>query len=111
VKVLLVEDEAHVAASLKVGLRAEGFVVVHAETGTEGYGRPRKPLRRHHLGHHVARSSGYEIRGGCGGGLDTNPDAPARTANTTRPTPSISAPTTIWSSRFRSWYWSPVYRH
>ena len=35
-KVLLVEDEAHVAASLKVGLRAEGFVVVHAETGTEG---------------------------------------------------------------------------
>jgi two-component system OmpR family response regulator len=36
VKVLLVEDEAHVAASLKVGLRAEGFVVVHAETGTEG---------------------------------------------------------------------------
>jgi len=36
VKVLLVEDEAHVAASLKIGLRAEGFVVVHAETGTEG---------------------------------------------------------------------------
>jgi hypothetical protein len=35
VKVLLVEDELHVAASLKVGLRAEGFVVVHAETGTE----------------------------------------------------------------------------
>lgn len=35
-KVLLVEDEAHVAASLKVGLRAEGFVVVHAETGTDG---------------------------------------------------------------------------
>jgi two-component system OmpR family response regulator len=35
VKVLLVEDEAHVAASLKVGLRAEGFVVVHADTGTE----------------------------------------------------------------------------
>ena len=28
-KVLLVEDEAHVAASLKVGLRAEGFVVGH----------------------------------------------------------------------------------
>jgi two-component system OmpR family response regulator len=36
VKVLLVEDEAHVAASLKVGLRAEGFVVVHADTGTGG---------------------------------------------------------------------------
>jgi DNA-binding response OmpR family regulator len=37
VKVLLVEDELHVAASLKVGLRAEGFVVVHADTGTEGF--------------------------------------------------------------------------
>ena len=35
-KVLLVEDEAHVAASLKVGLRAEGFVVVHADNGIEG---------------------------------------------------------------------------
>jgi len=36
VKVLLVEDEAHVAASLKLGLRAEGFVVTHAQSGTEG---------------------------------------------------------------------------
>jgi DNA-binding response OmpR family regulator len=36
VKVLLVEDEARVAASLTVGLHAEGFIVVHAETGTEG---------------------------------------------------------------------------
>jgi two-component system, OmpR family, response regulator len=36
VKVLLVEDEPHVAASLEVGLRAEGFVVVHAETGEDG---------------------------------------------------------------------------
>ena len=35
-KVLLVEDEAHVAASLKLGLRAEGFVVTHAQSGTEG---------------------------------------------------------------------------
>jgi two-component system OmpR family response regulator len=36
VKVLLVEDEPHVASSVKLGLRAEGFVVVDVATGTEG---------------------------------------------------------------------------
>ncbi len=36
-KILLVEDEPHVASSLKLGgLGAEGFIVVHAATGTEG---------------------------------------------------------------------------
>ncbi len=36
VKVLLVEDEERLAASLAMGLRAEGFVVVTAATGAEG---------------------------------------------------------------------------
>jgi two-component system OmpR family response regulator len=35
-KVLLVEDEPHVASSLRMGLRAEGFMVVDVATGTEG---------------------------------------------------------------------------
>ncbi|AKK28713.1 response regulator transcription factor [Mycobacterium sp. EPa45] len=35
-KILLVEDEPHVASSLKLGLGAEGFIVVHVATGTEG---------------------------------------------------------------------------
>ena len=35
-KVLLVEDEPHVVSSLKLGLRAEGFVVVDAATGPDG---------------------------------------------------------------------------
>ncbi len=35
-RVLLVEDEPHVASSIKMGLRAEGFVVVDVGTGTEG---------------------------------------------------------------------------
>jgi two-component system OmpR family response regulator len=35
-RVLLVEDEARLSATLAAGLRAEGFVVVTAETGVEG---------------------------------------------------------------------------
>ncbi|MDP9164618.1 MAG: response regulator transcription factor [Actinomycetota bacterium] len=35
-KVLLVEDEPRFAATLTMGLRAEGFVVVHAENGPDG---------------------------------------------------------------------------
>ena len=36
VKVLIVEDEARFAATLTLGLRAEGFVVVHADNGVDG---------------------------------------------------------------------------
>jgi two-component system, OmpR family, response regulator len=36
VKVLLVEDEPHVASSLRLSLGAEGFVVVDTATGREG---------------------------------------------------------------------------
>ena len=36
VKVLIVEDEARFAATLTMGLRAEGFVVVHADNGVDG---------------------------------------------------------------------------
>ena len=36
VKVLLVNDQPRVAASLNVGLRTEGFGVVHADTGADG---------------------------------------------------------------------------
>lgn len=35
-KILLVEDEPRVASSLRLGLAAEGFVVVHVATGPEG---------------------------------------------------------------------------
>src|ERR1700760_2366833 len=35
-RILLVEDEARLAASLSAGLRAEGFVVVHADNGIDG---------------------------------------------------------------------------
>jgi len=35
-RVLLVEDESRLAATLAMGLKAEGFVVVTAETGLEG---------------------------------------------------------------------------
>ncbi|MCG5433324.1 response regulator transcription factor [Mycobacterium sp. MYCO198283] len=35
-KVLLVEDEASLAATLCLGLRAEGFVVVHVDDGVDG---------------------------------------------------------------------------
>ena len=35
-KVLIVEDEPRFAATLKMGLRAEGFVVVHASNGIDG---------------------------------------------------------------------------
>ena len=35
-KVLIVEDEARFAATLTIGLRAEGFVVVHADNGIDG---------------------------------------------------------------------------
>lgn len=35
-RVLLVEDEARLSATLSMGLRAEGFVVVAVGTGTEG---------------------------------------------------------------------------
>ena len=36
VKVLIVEDEAGFAATLTMGLRAEGFVVVHVDNGVDG---------------------------------------------------------------------------
>src|SRR5882757_9933147 len=36
VKVLIVEDEPRFAATLTMGLRAEGFVVVHADNGVDG---------------------------------------------------------------------------
>jgi two-component system OmpR family response regulator len=36
VKVLIVEDEPRFAATLGMGLRAEGFVVVHADNGIDG---------------------------------------------------------------------------
>jgi two-component system, OmpR family, response regulator len=36
VKVLVVEDEPHLVATLAMGLRAEGFVVVTATTGIDG---------------------------------------------------------------------------
>lgn len=36
VRILLVEDEDELATALSMGLRAEGFVVVNAATGTEG---------------------------------------------------------------------------
>lgn len=36
-KVLVVEDEPHLVATLAMGLRAEGFVVVTATTGTDGF--------------------------------------------------------------------------
>jgi two-component system, OmpR family, response regulator len=36
VKVLIVEDEPRFAATLSMGLRAEGFVVVHADNGIDG---------------------------------------------------------------------------
>ena len=36
VKVLIVEDEARFAATLTLGLQAEGFVVVHADNGIDG---------------------------------------------------------------------------
>ena len=36
VKVLIVEDEPRFAATLSMGLRAEGFVVVHADNGVDG---------------------------------------------------------------------------
>ncbi len=35
-KVLIVEDEPRFAATLSMGLRAEGFVVVHASNGVDG---------------------------------------------------------------------------
>ncbi len=35
-KVLIVEDEPRFAATLGMGLRAEGFVVVHADNGVDG---------------------------------------------------------------------------
>lgn len=35
-KVLIVEDEARFAATLTLGLQAEGFVVVHADNGVDG---------------------------------------------------------------------------
>ena len=35
-KVLIVEDEPRFAATLAMGLRAEGFVVVHADNGVDG---------------------------------------------------------------------------
>lgn len=35
-KVLIVEDEPRFAATLSMGLRAEGFVVVHADNGLDG---------------------------------------------------------------------------
>src|ERR1700712_5002300 len=36
VKVLIVEDEPRFANTLSIGLRAEGFVVVHADNGVDG---------------------------------------------------------------------------
>src|ERR1700748_880959 len=36
VKVLIVEDEPRFAATLAMGLRGEGFVVVHADNGVDG---------------------------------------------------------------------------
>jgi two-component system, OmpR family, response regulator len=36
VKVLIVEDEPRFAATINMGLRAEGFVVVHADNGVDG---------------------------------------------------------------------------
>ncbi len=54
-KILLVEDEPHVASSLKLGLGAEGFIVVHVATGTEGlWEATEKPFRCHRFGHHGA---------------------------------------------------------
>ena len=35
-KILIVEDEPRFAATLSMGLRAEGFVVVHADNGVDG---------------------------------------------------------------------------
>ena len=35
-KVLIVEDEERLASTLAIGLRAEGFVVVHASDGVDG---------------------------------------------------------------------------
>jgi two-component system OmpR family response regulator len=39
VKVLIIEDELRFAATLSMGLRAEGFVVVHAADGVDGLRR------------------------------------------------------------------------
>src|ERR1044072_8944821 len=35
-RVLIVEDEERLASTLSVGLRAEGFLVVHASNGVDG---------------------------------------------------------------------------
>jgi two-component system, OmpR family, response regulator len=50
-KVLLVEDEPRLSATLSMGLTAEGFVVVSVDTGVEGLreaietaSTPQKPL-------------------------------------------------------------------
>ena len=56
-KVLIVEDEPRFAATLAMGLRAEGFVVVHAANGVDGlWEATETPVRRHRPRHHAARA-------------------------------------------------------
>ena len=54
-KVLIVEDEPLLASTLAVGLRAEGFVVVHAANGSRrAVAGDRGRVRRHRARHHAA---------------------------------------------------------
>ncbi len=54
-KLLVVEDDAKIAAALRRGLTAEGFQVEVAHDGVDGLWRAREgELRPHPAGHHAA---------------------------------------------------------
>ena len=92
-RVLIVDDERALAQTLRQGLEGEGFVVDLAHDGQHGltlatYGTYDVLV----LDIMLPRRNGYDVL----------KELRARTANSTRPTPSSSAPMTISSNRSAS---------
>jgi DNA-binding response OmpR family regulator len=107
-RVLVVEDEKGLAESMRRGLVAEGFVVDVVHDGVSGlWAASEFSYDVAILDIMLPRLNGYDVLKHI---RDRNIWTPvimltARTANMIKPTPLISAPTTISASRSASRYW------